>query len=113
MSKEKELKAFTNGEYVFTKTENDHQFYFYRQDGQELGEVGRIPMDMYQRYICMKMFEGETTEMIANSIIFDTSVDGKCIRLTSIPLDEKISLERHDEKDVKKLKKSFFNKKKR
>lgn len=119
MSQEKELKAFTDGEYVFSETEEANQFYFYRQDGQVLGEVGRIPMDMYQNYMCMKMFESDTPEMVANNIRFDTSEDGKCIRLTTFafgqkdPIIEEDSIKKEETKGIKKLVKSLFNRSKK
>lgn len=112
MDVEKELKAFSNGEYIFAETKQDNQFYFYRQDGQELGEVGRIPMEMYQNYLCIRMFEGKCTEMVANDIRFDISDDGKCIRLTTFAFGEQKPLKKHEEKGIKKLIKSLFNKNK-
>ncbi|MFV0250014.1 MAG: hypothetical protein ACK5HP_03150 [Bacilli bacterium] len=67
---------------------------------------------MYQNYMRLRMFEDESTEMVANNIRFDTSVDGKCIRLTTFAIGEKDPLEQHEEKGIKRLIKSFFNKNK-
>lgn len=77
-----ELKAMTNGTFTFAESEDPNVFYFYRNDGEIIGDVGRIPMDFYQNWICTKMFNGEITEMVMNDICFETSIDGKCIRLT-------------------------------
>ena len=84
----KELLGFSNGEYTFTETEVENQFLFYRNDEKILGDVGHIPMEFYQHYIMNKMFNGEITEMVANNIRFETSTDGKCIRLTVTDIGE-------------------------
>ncbi len=77
-----ELKAMTDGTFTFAESEDPNVFYFYRNDGEVIGDVGRTPMDFYQNWICTKMFNGEITEVVMNDICFETSVDGKCIRLT-------------------------------
>ena len=84
----KELLGISNGEYTFTETEVENQFLFYRNDEKVLGDVGRIPMEFYQHYIMNKMFNGEITDMVANNICFETSTDGKCIRLTVTDIGE-------------------------
>jgi len=84
----KELKALSNGEFTLAETEVENQFYFYRNDGKILGDVGRIPMDFYQQYIMSKMMNGEITEIVMNNILFETSDDGKCIRLTTSDIGE-------------------------
>jgi hypothetical protein len=84
----KELKALSNGEFTLTETEVENQFYFYRNDGGVLGEVDRLPMEFYQEYIMRKMMEGEVTDIVANNILFETSNDGKCIRLTVSDIGE-------------------------
>ena len=80
----KELQAFSDGTFVFAEDENGKQFYFYREDGEVLGDVGRRPMDFYQHYIMTKMMNGEITGMVANNLKFEESTDGKCIRITVI-----------------------------
>lgn len=86
-----ELKAMTDGTFTFAESEDPNVFYFYRNDGEVIGEVGRIPMDFYQNWICTKMFNGEITEMVMNDICFETSDDGKCIRLTVSKMGERKS----------------------
>ncbi len=114
MENKEELKSFSNGTYVFQETENENQFYFYRVDGEVLGEIDREPMEMYQNYICMKMFEGDMApQIIANNIRFDTSDDGKCIRLTTFAFGEKNPIEQQKEKRIRKLVKTIFGKNKR
>lgn len=78
----KEIQAFVFGEYVFSETDNANQFYFYRNDGQVLGEVNGIPMFMYKKYICQQMFDGKIKSMVMNDICFEESDDNRCIRLT-------------------------------
>lgn len=77
-----ELMALSNGTFTLAESEDPKVFYFYRNDHEVIGEVGRIPMDFYQNYICKKMMDGEITEIVMNDICFETSDDGKCIRLT-------------------------------
>lgn len=84
-----ELKAMTDGIFTLAESEDPNVFYFYRNDREVIGDVGRIPMDFYQNWICIKMFSGEITEMVMNDICFETSVDGKCIRLTVSGIGER------------------------
>ncbi|MDD4406886.1 MAG: hypothetical protein PHF30_02470 [Bacilli bacterium] len=113
MDNKKKLNSFTDGTYIFQETENENQFYFYRADGEVLGEIDSEPMEMYQKYICMKMMEKNVVpEIVANNIRFDTSDDGKCIRLTTFAiLKKEIVLEQQKEKGIKKLVKSILGKK--
>ncbi len=77
-----ELKAITDGTFTFAESEDPNVFYFYRNDREVIGDVGRIPMDFYQNWICTKMLNGEITKTVMNNVCFETSNDGKCIRLT-------------------------------
>ena len=86
-----ELKAMTDGTFTFAESEDPNVFYFYRNDGEVIGNVGRMPMDFYQNWICTKMFNGEITEMVMNDICFETSDDDKCIRLTVSGIGERKS----------------------
>lgn len=77
-----ELKAMTDGTFTLSESEDTNVFYFYRNDRKVIGDVGRIPMDFYQNWICTKMMNGEITEMeINDTCFFEISDDGKCIRL--------------------------------
>ncbi len=114
MDSNKKLRAFSNGEYVFSETASANQFQFYREDGQPLGEVGRMPMEMYQQYICTKMFEGTITEIVVNNISFERSIDDRCIRLTTFSFgEEQLVTDNKEDKGVKKLIKTLFNKKRK
>ena len=84
-----ELKAMTDGTFTFSESEDPNVFFFYRNDGEVIGNVGRIPMDFYKNWIRTKMFNGEITEMVMNDICFATSIDGKCIRLTVSGIGER------------------------
>ena len=77
-----ELKAMTDGTFIFAESEDPNVFYFYRKDREVIGDVGRIPMDFYQKWICTKMFNGEITGIVMNDICSEKSVDGKYIKLT-------------------------------
>ena len=37
-----ELKAMTDGTFTFSESEDPNVFYFYRNDGEVIGNVGRI-----------------------------------------------------------------------
>ena len=93
---EKEYNAVSDGTYTLQEGD-DNRLYFYREDGKVLGDVGRIPMDLYQAYVMQKMMTGEITDMVANNIKYETSVDGKTIRLTVFGIGE----EDPDKKDAK------------
>ena len=116
----KELKALSNGEFTLAETEVENQFYFYRNDGGVLGEVDRLPMEFYQEYIMRKMMEGEVTDIVANNILFETSNDGKCIRLTVSDIGEEpkpknVSVEEYKTRKIakpnffKRMLKKIFN----
>ena len=93
---EKEYNAVSDGTYTLQEGD-DNRLYFYREDGKVLGDVGRIPMDLYQAYVMQKMMTGEITDMVANNIKYETSDDGKIIRMTIFGIGE----EDPDEKDAK------------
>ena len=86
-----EFLAVSDGTFTLSETENKNQFYFYRNDGEVLSDIGREPMDLYQAYIMRKMMNGEITDMVMNNIYSETSDDGKCIRLTICDIGEKPS----------------------
>lgn len=89
----KELKIFAKGEYVFSESEDPNQFYVYRKDDGVLGDIGRLAMDMFQDYVCYKMFEGEITTVVANNVCFEQSNDDKRIRLTVKEFETKLDIE--------------------
>lgn len=116
-NEEKKHMAVSSKGYVLSETDNPNQFYFYREDGAVLGDVGRLPMDMYQAYIMQKMMSGEITTVVMNNIAFETSVDGKCIRLTTDEIENTIGLEpivikTHDNPSLGQKIKSLFKRKK-
>jgi hypothetical protein len=113
MENKKDLLAFSDGTYVFQESEDENQFFFFRKDGEVIGEIDREPMDMYQNYIVTKMFDGDFfNQIVANNLRFDTSDDGKCIRITSFAIGEKDPLERKENKGILRLLKSPFGRKK-
>lgn len=84
-----EFRTVSDGTFTLQESENEKQFYFYRNDGEVLTDIGREPMDLYQAYIVNKMMDGEITDIVMNNICFETSDDGKCIRLTIYDIGEK------------------------
>jgi len=85
---DKQYVAVGNGEFILSETDVKNQFLFFREDGGVLGEVGRIPMDLYQDYIAHKMLSGGISGIVMHNICFETSVDGKYIRLTVLGMDD-------------------------
>lgn len=80
--------AISDGTFTLSETENKNQFYFYRNDGNVLTDINREPMELYHAYIMKKMMNGEITDIVMNNIYSETSVDGKCIRLTICDIGE-------------------------
>ena len=85
-----EFRAVSDGTFTLQETEKKNQFYFYRNDGGVLADIGRKPMDLYQAYIMKKMMDGEITDIVMNNIYSETSDDGKCIRLTISDIGENV-----------------------
>lgn len=79
---------FLDGTYTLVETENSNQFYFYRNDEEVLTDIDREPMDLYHAYIAKKMMNGEIKDMVMKNIRYETSTDGKCIRLTAYDIGE-------------------------
>lgn len=76
------FNAIANETYVFIEGDEPNQFFFYRKDGEVLGDVDHEPMDFYHAYIMQKMMDGEIDGMVANNILTEVSTDGKCMRIT-------------------------------
>ena len=55
----KEFACIGDGTYILSESENPNIFYFYREDGGLLEDVGDIPMEMHGFYVQHKMFNGE------------------------------------------------------
>lgn len=83
-----EFLAVTDGIFTLSETEKKNQFYFYRNDGGVLIGIDNEPMDLYQTYIMHKIASGEIYHVVMNNICFETSDDGKCIRLTIYGIGE-------------------------
>lgn len=115
---EKELKAFTDGTYVFQETETEGQFLFYRQDEGILENIDREPMDMYQNYICQQMISGELDCAVFSNVYTKMSEDNKVILISTemekmeIETRVKITPIVKRENSVKRMIKSLFKPKK-
>ena len=83
-----EFLAVSDGTFTLSETENKNQFYFYRNDGGVLTDIKEEPMDLYHAYIAKKMMDGEIKHTIMKNIRYETSTDGKCIRLTTFDIGE-------------------------
>ena len=76
------FNAITNDTYVFIEGDEPNQFFFYRKDGEVLGDIEYEPMDFYHAWVMEKMMSGEIEGMVANNILTELSTDGKCVRIT-------------------------------
>ena len=59
-------------------------------------------MDFYRSYIAHKMMSGEITDIVMKDISFDTSYDGKFIRLTVYEIGESPERKAQDSNFVEK-----------
>ena len=87
MESSKEYVTITDGTYILSETDSPNEFVFYRKDGRMLGDVGRIPMDMYEWRVCQKAIHCNVIEPIIESVIFDRSRDDTCLKLTILWYD--------------------------
>ena len=76
------FNAITDETYVFIEGDKPNQFFFYRKDGEVLGDIEHEPMDFYHAWVMEKMMSGEIEGMVANNILSELSDDGKCMRIT-------------------------------
>ena len=83
-----EFLTLSDGTYTLSESSDKKVFYFYRNDGKELGDVGRKPMDLYQVYITSKMFGGELDGPVYGNLRFENSSDNKIVRLTVVDFKE-------------------------
>ena len=83
-----EFLAITDDTYTFTESDDEKVFYFYRNDEEKLGNVGRIPMDFYQAYIARKMMDENILTPIFGNLRFETSSNEKIIRITVVDYKE-------------------------
>ena len=83
-----EFLAITDDTYTFTESDDEKVFYFYRNDEEKLGDVGRIPMDFYQAYIARKMMDENILTPIFGNLRFETSSDEKIMRITVVDYKE-------------------------
>jgi hypothetical protein len=114
------FNAITDETYVFIEGEEPNQFFFYRKDGEVLGDIDHEPMDFYHAWVMQKMMSGEIEGMVANNILSELSDDGKCMRITvkeiakgpiiQIDLDEAVALSEPVKKEswFKRLKNKLF-----
>ena len=107
----KELTALSNGIFSLSETEIENVYLFYRNDGRVIGDVGGIPMGFYHSYIANKMMNGEITEIVMKSISFDTSRDGKFIRLTVSEIDKSPEIKVQESNFLEKSESQFVQNK--
>lgn len=72
----------SDGFFTISETDRKNQFYFFRNDLQELGEVGEEPIKLFRYFIMGKYFIIDVNEKVMKNIYSEVSKDGKVIRLT-------------------------------
>lgn len=82
MEGKREYLTITDGTYILSETDCPNEFAFYRKDGEILGDVGRIPMEMYDWRMFKRMQDYNIVEPIIESIIFERSRDDRCLMMT-------------------------------
>jgi len=82
MESQKQYVTITDGTYILSETDLKNEFLFYRKDGGVLGNVGRIPMDMYEWRMYQNAVYYNINEPIIESIIFERSRDDTVLMMT-------------------------------
>lgn len=94
---ENEFWGVTDGTFTLQETEKENQFYFFRNDGGILTDVGIEPVDFYHAYIMQKMMNGEIKGAVMGNIRMEMSEDETCMRLTICDFTE---IQENDEQSV-------------
>ena len=74
--------ALTDGTYTFEETGVRNRFYFRRNDGRVLHNVGNIPLVLFSTHIVQKTRENQFPYCHTCQIHYEKSVDGKLITMT-------------------------------
>lgn len=99
------FSAVSNGIFTFRETEKEGVFYFYRNDGEVLGDDYDNPMDFYSAYL---LNANPCETIIMKDVYTEISEDGKILRVTLCKMGE--SNEGHNNTEIKNQKSSFFKK---
>lgn len=80
----KELQKLTDDTFTFSETEEENQFYFFRNDHELLGDVGSAPIVLFAQYLVEKDRKNELkkNKVYKGTICFEISNDHKVIRMT-------------------------------
>ncbi len=84
-----EFLSVSDGTFSLLETENENQFYFYRNDGDVLTNIDREPMDLYHAYIMRKMINDEMIDKVTSNIYLEMSDDKTYIKLTVCDIGKK------------------------
>jgi hypothetical protein len=75
------FRFVSDGFFTLQETKDEKEFFFYRNDGDFLGNIDKELIQLYQAFIAEKMFSGEITEAAADNILLEESGDGKSIKV--------------------------------
>ena len=76
------VTGISDGIFTLQESENENEFFFFRNDGQVLEGIDDEPSAFYQAYIMQKMMNGEINGMVMSNLHWQMSTDGKVIRGT-------------------------------
>ncbi len=76
------VTGISDGTFTLQESENENEFFFFRNDGQVLEGIDDEPSAFYQAYIMQKMMNGEINGMVMSNLHWQMSTDGKVIRGT-------------------------------
>lgn len=109
----KELQKLTDDTYTFSETEEENQFYFFRNDHELLGDVGSAPIVLFAQYLVEKDRKNELkkNKVYKGTICFEISNDHKVIRMTVSDNQKDLHIVRSGKnKDLWSSIKNFFKK---
>ena len=85
---EKVVLAVSRGIFSLTETDKENVLYFYRNDGGMLGDVGRIPMELYQLYLDEKRRDEPNFGIERHRVEMHASPYGQVLSLHICPIDK-------------------------
>ena len=100
-------RKFTDGTFTLEETQNKNHFYFYRNDGEVLENLGRKPLDFYQEYVKMT---NTATNSIIDEVVTAMSADNKVLSLTIYTIETSPNLIYKPKRKKQNILKRWINK---
>lgn len=100
--------SISDGVFTLAETENKKVFYFYRNDGNVLNNPYSKPMELFHKYMAMKMMNCEIKEIIMKDICLQMSDDKKIIRLSLCDIGKKNNMPQKSPSFFKRIVNKIF-----